>query len=180
MTREEQMEKYAADAITERPLRFSVTITAKQGGRVERCALLRFLGFKTKPGTEVRWFEIPRPKLGKIQLLSKLYLDLEISDIDLQDNPISTMMRICAQKVDTCTKMMAIATATTKEEVLDDNFIAERADFFKWAAEEEDMAKVIVALISQSHYANFLSSIALTKIFRLNEPTEVEGTNAVE
>lgn len=181
MTRKEQIERCVADAIAEKPLRFSVVVPFEFKSKKER--LLRKLLWnlwRRHFEQDVRHFEIAPPTLGKMQLLSQLYLDLEISEEDLQANPTSTVMAICAQRTEICAKMMALATLSTRKEILDDKLVSERAEFFKWTCQPDDMAKVIIALISHVHYENFLNSIALTKILRLNEPTQIEGTDAVE
>ena len=193
MDRKETMEQYVADAIAEKPLQFSITRMVEvdterteEGRRPLRYLpfirrKVQFQVFAKEKKPKVFYYSINPPTLGKMQILSNLYLELEINDKDLNDNPTTTMMEICAKKTDTCARMMAVATLSTKGEVLDDKLIAERADIFKWACSPDDMAKVIVALISHSHYGNFLNSIALTKILRQNEPIPTTGeTGAIE
>ena len=141
MKNKQQAEKAVSDAIVEKPLRFNV---GKQK------------------------FAIYPPTLGKMQLLSRCYLELDIDEKALADEPHLEAMRICEAKTATVCRLMSIATFKEQVDLLDDEKIKERADFFKWNTKPQDFSTVLFALLTQVEYANFMSSIRLTKTLRQN------------
>ena len=144
MTPEQRIiEMAVSDTITEKPIEFSIN--------------------KEK-------FSIYPPTFGKMQVLAKYYLMLEINEKALTEEPHVEMMRICEAKTDTVCTLMAIATFRDKEDILNDEKIGKRADFFKWNTQPADFSTVLLALLTQVHYENFITSIRLTKTLRINTP----------
>ncbi len=123
-----------------------------------------------KFNVEDKEFVIHPPTLGKMQLLSKYYLMLDIDENALSEEPHLEAMRICESKTDVICVLMALATFQKKDDLLDDKKIQERAEFFKWNTEPADFSSVLLALLTQVHYENFISSIRLTKTLRQNAP----------
>ena len=146
-------EMAVSDAMTEKPLVFEV------GGK----------SFTVKP-----------PTLGKMQVLSKYYLALDIDDEKLGVKPQVESMRICEAKTDIVCLLMAASTLDTKEDLQDDDKILELAEFFKWNCKPSDFAVVLLALLAQVRYENFISSIRLASILRQNKPKSPNGTGRVE
>lgn len=136
-------EKAVSDAVTEKPLVFKVN---KQT------------------------FKVCPPTLGKMQVLSKYYLELEIDDTKLGVEPQVESMRVCEAHTDTVCRLMAVATYDKQEDLLDDKKIQERADFFKWNCKPSDFSLVVLAILTQVHYENFISSIRLAATLRQNAP----------
>ena len=153
MTENIRTERAVTDAITEKPLVFKV-------------------GKQT--------FKVCPPTLGKMQVLSKYYLALDLDDEKLGKEPQVEAMRVCEANTDTVCRLMAAATFDKREDLLDDAKIQERADFFKWSGKPSDFSLVILAIITQVHYENFISSIRLAATLRQNEPKEPNGTHRVE
>lgn len=137
------IEAYVSDAMTGKPIQIEV---------------------------EDQKFTINPPKLGKIEVLSKYYLMLEIDEKAFADEPHLESMRICEAKTDVVCTMMAVATFDSKEDLLNDEKIKERADFLKWNTYPKDFASVVLALLTQTDYEGFIISIRLTKMLRLNKP----------
>lgn len=125
-------------------------------------------------------FEIQPPTLGKMQILSKLYLQLEIDEEALADEPHLEAMRVCESKTDVVCEIMAVATINGKEELLDDAKVKERMEFFKWNCLPPDFGTCLLALLAQVDYENFMTSIRLTKILRQNKPTAKKRAVRVE
>lgn len=125
-------------------------------------------------------FDIHPPTLGKMQILSKLYLQLEIDEDTLMESPHLESMRVCKSKTDIVCEIMAVATYDKKEDLLDKEKIGNRADFFKWNCMPQDFGTCLLAILTQVDYENFMTSIRLTKTLRLNEPTETKRANRVE
>jgi len=143
MDKNKNIEMAVSDAITEKSIKFNV---------------------------EDKEFVIHPPTLGKMQLLSKYYLMLDIDENALSEEPHLEAMRICESKTDVICVLMALATFQKKDDLLDDKKIQERAEFFKWNTEPADFSSVLLALLTQVHYENFISSIRLTKTLRQNAP----------
>lgn len=125
-------------------------------------------------------FEIHPPTLGKMQILSKLYLQLEIDEEALADEPHLEAMRLCEKKTDVVCEIMAVATINSKEELLDDANVRERAEFFKWNCLPPDFGTCLLAILAQVDYENFMTSIRLTKTLRQNKPTAKKRAVRVE
>lgn len=125
-------------------------------------------------------FEVHPPTLGKMQILSKLYLQLEIDEEALSENPHLEAMRICDSKTDIVCEIMAVATFDQKEDLLDNDKICERAEFFKWNCLPPDFGICLLAILTQVDYENFITSIRLTKILRQNAPIATKRANRVE
>lgn len=142
-TMEKMIEMSVADAITEKPIEFTV-------------------GKKN--------FEMRPPTIGKMQVLSKYFLLLDIDEERLQEDPQLEAMRICESKADIVVELMACATFNEKDDLLNDKKIKERAEFFKWNSKVHEFQFVLLALLSQMQYENFINSIRLTEILRLNKP----------
>lgn len=142
--RDRMIEEAASDAITGKPITFELN------------------GEK---------YKIEPPTPGKMQILSKLYLQLDIDENALNDEPHLETMRICETKTDVVCEIMAVATLNTKEELLDDSVVKKRAYLFKWGCHPSDIAVCIRAMLVLIDYENFITSIRLTKIFRQNKPT---------
>lgn len=136
-------EQAVTDAITEKPLVFRV-------------------GKQT--------FRVCPPTLGKMQVLSKYYLELGLDDKKLGEEPQVESMRVCESHTDTVCRLMAAATFDNKEDLTDDDKIEERATFFKWHCKPSDFSIVVLAILTQVHYENFISSIRLAATLRQNEP----------
>lgn len=153
MTMSEKMvEKSVSDAITQKLIKFSI-------------------------GEQK--FEIYPPTLGKMQVLSKLYLQLDIDEQQFSEEPHKESMRVCENRTDIVCELMAVATFRTEDELLDDEKIAERAKFFKWNCYPEDFSTCLLAILTQVDYSNFMISIRLTKMLRQNKPNS-EGAVRVE
>lgn len=124
-------------------------------------------------------FSIHPPTLGKMQILSKLYLQLDIDEHKFNDQPHKEVMRVCEDHADVVCRIMSVATFSSESDLLDDRKIEERANFFKWHCYPEDFCSCMLAILVQVDYSNFINSIRLTKMFRQNMPT-IEGAVRVE
>lgn len=140
---DKEIEIAVSDAVTEKPIEFTV---------------------------DKKKFKIYPPSIGKMQILSKYFLMLDINEERLQEEPISEAIRICETKMDIVSEMMACATFKEKEDLLDDKKIKDRAEFFKWNSSQTEFQIVLLSLLAQMQYENFITSIRLTEILRQNKP----------
>jgi nitrate reductase beta subunit len=143
MNIEKQIEMAVSDAVTEKPIELKI------GSRK---------------------FKINPPTIGKMQILSKYYLMLDLDEEKLQENPQLEAMRVCRDKSDIVTELMAVATFNNKDDLLNSDKIKERAEYFKWNSKVEEFSIVLLALLTQTQYENFITSIRLTEILRQNKP----------
>lgn len=143
MDKEKLIEIAVSDAVTEKPIEFSI-------GR--------------------RKFKIHPPTIGKMQILSKYFLLLDIDEARLEEEPQLEAMRICESKADIVVELMACATFKEKEDLLNDEKIKERAKIFKWNSKMSEFQLILLSLLAQMQYENFITSIRLTQILRQNKP----------
>lgn len=125
-------------------------------------------------------YEIHPPTLGKMQILSKLYLQLEIDEKALAKEPHLEAMRVCESKTDIVCQLMAVATLKSKDELFNEGLLKERAELFKWNCYPQDFGTCLLAILAQVDYENFMTSIRLTKTLRLNKPTAKKRAVRVE
>lgn len=138
------IEQQVSDAITEKPIRFSI---------------------------KRRKFEIYPPTLGKMQVLSKLYLQLEIDEKTFIEEPHKEAMRVCENRTDIVCRIMAIACTRSKKAMTDDEKINRLAEYFKWSCYPADFSTCLLAILTQVDYSNFMISIRLTEMLRQNKPS---------
>jgi len=143
MDKEKLIEIAVSDAIAEKPIEFSV-------GR--------------------RKFKIYPPTIGKMQILSKYFLMLDIDEARLEEEPQLEAMRICESKADIVVELMACATFNEKEDLLNDKKIKDLAEFFKWNSKVTEFQIILLSLLAQMEYENFITSIRLTETLRQNKP----------
>ncbi len=190
MDKDRLIEAMASDALTEKPIEFSISVEEEVSATEERKIKKPFL-FVFKRGTiektpvkkketVERKFVITPPTLGKMQVLSKYYLLLELDEKALEEQPHIECMRVCESKTDIVCTLMAVATFDSKEDLLNDAKIKERADFFKWNTKPQDFATIILAVLTQVDYVNFTNSIRLTKLLRTNKPNNEDSESRVE
>ncbi len=115
-----------------------------------------------------------------MQILSKLYLQLDIDEKNLAEEPHLEAMRICESKTDIVCELMAVATLNSKDELFNDELVKERAELFKWNCYPQDFGNCLLAILAQVNYENFMTSIRLTKILRQNKPTAKKRAGRVE
>lgn len=175
--KENIIEQYVSDVITQKSVDFSVKYYEEKV--VKKKSL-----FKHKEEIQnvelERNFTISPPTLGKMQILSKYYLELDIDEDKLQEAPHVESMRICESKTDVVCKIMAVSVLNTKEDLLDERKINELADFFKYNSMPSDFSTILLIILTMINYENFISSIRLTRILRQNKPTIRERANRVE
>lgn len=143
MEKEKFIEMAVSDAVTEKPIEFSV-------GR--------------------RKFKIYPPTIGKMQILSKYFLMLDIDEARLEEEPQLEAMRICESKADIVVELMACATFNEKEDLLNDKKIKDLSEFFKWNSKVTEFQIILLSLLAQMQYENFITSIRLTETLRQNKP----------
>ena len=171
MNRDKIIEGSVSDVITAKPIRFSVNCG--------ELFLYKYLPFLYKNPNKVKDFEMYPPTLGKMEILSKLYLQLDFNEEALAKEPHVEAMHVCGTHVDIICRLMAVSICRTESELLNDRELTAKAQFFKWYCTPDDFANCLLALLTQTDYENFMVSMRLMKMWRLNKPTE-KRANRIE
>lgn len=183
-------EQAVTDAIVEKPIEFSIEYKiVKKVSEIERIKKTRlFFPYYEevereveKEFTEREEFKVYTPSIGKLQLLSKLFLQLDIDFEFFKEDPSTALFKCCADKTDVMAEIMAISIFRRKEDLLNTALIKKKAEFFKWHCNPQDFSIIVAAILTQIDLANFSNSIRLTRLFRLNVPKRnANGANRVE
>lgn len=172
------IEQLASDVITEKPLMFELAYFVSKTEN-KRVGIRKYKKIEMRELTK-KQFTINPPTLGKMQVLSRLYLDLDIDGNKFEESPHIEAMRVCNEKTDTVCRIMAVSTLNTKEELQSEQTIRERAEFFKDNAKPTDFGRLLIVILTMIDYENFINSIRLTEILRLNKPIQKQGLSRVE
>ena len=167
------IEAYVSDAMLQKPIEFTLTYTEKKPIEIrDKQGLFRraIIRIEEQENQVTKTYKINPPTLGKMQLLSKQYLMLGINEAKLKEEPHVEAMRVCESKTNVVCRIMAVAVTEDKEHLLDDSYICNLADFFKWNAETKDFSAILLIILALINYENFMNSIRLTKLLRQNEP----------
>lgn len=160
-------EKRAIGAIIDKPFEFAVEY--KKSVR-KPFFLALFSKEKHKEVVKERKFTITPPTIGKMNMLSGCFLAMNIDEDALSKEPIKEAMRVCEENGDMVCRMMAISVLSRKEDLMDEEKINELIDFFKWNSNPTDYSAIVLILLSQIDYVNFINSIRLTRTLRLSSP----------
>lgn len=171
--KQRMVEAYVTDAMLQKPIEFTLTYKEKIPIEIrDKQGLFRKVVKRIEEQEKeiTKTYNIAPPTLGKMQLLSKEYLMLDIDEAKLKEEPHIEAMRVCESKTDVVCRIMAVAVTEDKEHLLDDSYICNLADFFKWNAETKDFSAILLIILALINYENFMNSIRLAKLLRQNEP----------
>lgn len=173
---EKIIERHVAEAIVQKPIDFNLSFKNR------KTVFKRKLGFKKEfpfiflekkseviDFPDVRSFKVYPPTLGKMEILSSLFLQLDIDFDKFTADPSTELFKCCSKHSSLLAKIMAVAITEKKENLLDDRYLESEAEFFKWHCTSEDFSIMLGAMLAQIDLVNFSNSIRLTKLFRLNE-----------
>ena len=186
-----EIEKLVSDAVVEKPIEFDLEYEVPEILTKRKKEFYFAKGFlpwfrtinveEKVVKTVKEHHRVYPPTLGKLQLLSKLFLNLDIDFEAFKVDPATEIFKCCGEKTDVLAEIMAISILKTKEELLDSSLVKKKAEIFKWCTSPQDFALVVGALITQIDLSNFSNSIRLTRLFRLNDKRESKhGANRVE
>lgn len=96
------------------------------------------------------------PTLGKIQLLKKIYLSLELDSVVLGENPLIGIMEICKEHPDSVCRLIAYSTFSDKTSILDVKKVYRRASFFRANTSVEDQATILSIIFSIDKTEDFI------------------------
>lgn len=131
-----QIEIDVSDAITERPVRFSIG---------------------------PQQFSLHPPTLGKMQLLKNLYLYIDIDERLYQLNTDKELLQICRTQSDVVCQIVAYSTFRSKADLLDADKVMNRARFFAENLSAEDLATLLTLILTVDRTDEFVTYFGLDK-----------------
>lgn len=131
-----EIEINVSDALTERPVRFSV-------GRQR---------FSLHPAT-----------LGKMQLLKNLYLSIDIDEKLYHLNTAKELLQVCRGQPDVVCQIVSLSTFRSKADLLDADKVAWRAHYFAQHLSVEDLATLLSLILSADSTDEFFAYFGLDK-----------------
>lgn len=108
-----------------------------------------------------RKFTIYPVTIGKSYLLHRLISSLEINNETLQINPFLEALRLCSEKMDIVSKIIAYHVINTKEQLFDDDYVGEIASYIKDNADVEDVAKVLLFVMTNDKVSLLIKQLGI-------------------
>lgn len=96
------------------------------------------------------------PTLGKMQLLKNLYLSMNVNMELLALNPLAETLRICTEKPEEVSRMLAYSTFSDKRSILDMEKVLRRAGFFRDNISAADRATLLTLILSNDKIEEFI------------------------
>lgn len=172
---EKLTERQAAEAIVQKPIDFNLSFKNRTTVMKRKIMLKKkfpFISIEKREEVidfpDIRHFKVFPPTLGKMEILSSLFLQLDIDFDKFTEDPSTELFKCCSAHSNLLAKIMAVAITEKKENLLDECYLEKEADFFRWHCTSEDFSIMLGAMLAQIDLVNFSNSIRLTKLFRLN------------
>lgn len=147
----DDIEQYISDAIMEKPYGFTV-----EGER-----------FYLYPAT-----------LGKMYLMNRVINQMGINQSNLRLNISMEALRLVEEKKDLCVSLIAYYTCSSKKEVDDYDLIEKRIELFKKELSKEDIASLLVMVLSFDKTAQIFHYLGIDKEQdRMSTVMRVKGKN---
>ena len=124
-----EIELNISDAIVEKPINFSV-------GKNKLCIY---------PST-----------LGKMQILKNLYLSMEVNMELLAMNPLAETIRVCQEKPELVSRIVAYSTFNDRKSILDTEKMHRRTKLFQDNVSLEDLATLFSIILSNDKIEEFI------------------------
>lgn len=110
-----------------------------------------------------RQFYVYPVTLGKTYLLSRLMKELDANDRLIELNPYMEAFRLCEAKRDVVCRILSYHTFNRKEELFDNSLVAKRSEFFAEELGNEDMAKLLMMVLSNGDVSTFINHLAINE-----------------
>lgn len=136
MEGKEYVDMDIADAIMERPYGFSI---------------------------DNRQFFLYPVTLGKSYLLARLIEELCIDSDVVKRNPFFEALRACNSKKEVVCRMIAYHTVNEKNKLFDETFISDRSDFFHSQLSNDELAQLLIVVLTGNNHSIFLSHLGIDK-----------------
>jgi hypothetical protein len=142
----ENVLKQVSDAVTDKPV--TVTITVKPNGRLHK--LLQ----KHRIAARERVFSVTQTRLGNLERISKLLVDMGGNLSEMASNPYDAISKFTPHLVG----IVAIGLYNRKEEPPDSLY-----RFIEENVTPREMLGIVGVLLSQMNVTGFISTIILTR-----------------
>lgn len=101
--------------------------------------------------------------LGKMYLLQRLMDSLEVNTNVVAINPYIEAIRLVKTKREECCRLITYHTLRTKKEVFDYKLVEDRIKFFKENTDEEDMATILIVLLTAEKTHIYMNHLGIDK-----------------
>ena len=101
--------------------------------------------------------------LGKMYLLQRLMDSLEVNTNVIAINPYLEAIRLVCTKRQECCQLITYHTLRTKKEVFDHDLVEDRVKFFDENVDEEDMATILITLLTSEKTNVFIKYLGIDK-----------------
>lgn len=136
MESKERIEMDIADAVMERPVGFNI-------------------------GS--RYFYIYPATLGKSYLLARLFKELDANQQIVATNPYMEAIRLCKTKKDIVCRILSYSTFNKKKDIFNNAKIAGRADFFYKNLDMEELATLLVLILTSDNLETYIHYFGIDK-----------------
>lgn len=110
-----------------------------------------------------KFFYIYPLTLGKSLLCARLIQALEINNETISKSLYAEALRLATQKKDICLELIAYHTCKDKDEVFNFPLIEERKALFKEETTTEDIASLLLVLLTQEKTETFMKHLGIDK-----------------
>ena len=110
----------------------------------------------------VRLYIYP-PTLGKTIILDRHIAAVGFDLKSAKENPYKEALRACSESRDAVSGIIALHTCKNKEEIMDEAFVKARAKQISDAASEEDLATLLVLVMTRFSPEPFIKHLGLDK-----------------
>ena len=113
-------------------------------------------------------------QLGRLAMISRRLLDIDLSLSDETENEVQKMWRICAEKPHEVAEIIAIATLRTKQEI--DERLTERTELLLNSPTMQPAAltNILYSIVFQSYCADFMKAILSVKTLQVTISPEMK------
>lgn len=108
-----------------------------------------------------RHFYLYPVTLGKMYMLSRLVEQLNLSMSSIEGNPYIEAVRIVKERRELCSRILTYHTIHTKAKIFDNEFVDKRSRYFTENINDEDLATLMVMVLTADKTDLFLKYIGL-------------------
>ena len=108
-------------------------------------------------------FNLYPPSLGVVQILQRLYRELNINDELVNINPYLEAARLAKEKPEVSCRILAYSVFKDKENILNESKIVDLAKFFESNLAVEDIASLLLHILKNDETEEYVKYLGLDK-----------------
>ena len=174
MKEKDMIASQMADMMTETATEFSIQYEKTENLVVK--SVFKRLFFKKRKNThgkkKERKFLVFPPSLAKMELFSKIIVQLDINEQAWKENPSNEVWRCCNKKTDLICRFIATAVTKDRKDLINEKYMRELTEFIKYNGTAEDFVKIFLIILQQIDLVNFTNAMLLTRLYKINEPKQ--------